>query len=64
MNHRTLTVSVGDDFADLADARNVTVEELAQEAIARFLSTEATLVRHEAMRLALRHGSLLRRLGE
>ncbi|MFH9722404.1 hypothetical protein ACH4M4_05505 [Streptomyces sp. NPDC017254] len=61
---RDMTVSVGDGFADLADARGVTPEELAEQALARFLTVEATLVQHHAVRLALRHDSLLRRLGE
>ncbi|KQX52707.1 MULTISPECIES: hypothetical protein [unclassified Streptomyces] len=60
---RDITLPVGDGFADLADARGVTPEELAQQALARFLDVEATVVRHHALRLALRHGSLLRRLG-
>ncbi|MET9954902.1 hypothetical protein ABZ135_25600 [Streptomyces sp. NPDC006339] len=59
----TVTLPVGDDVADLADARGVSVEELVGEAVARYVSLEATLVRHEAQRLALRHLPLLKRLG-
>ncbi|MFJ9829401.1 hypothetical protein ACIRSU_34240 [Streptomyces sp. NPDC101160] len=51
-------------LADLADARGLSAEELVGEAVQRYLDLEATLVRHEAMRLALRHAPLLRRLGE
>ncbi|MFC9338179.1 hypothetical protein ACFT0G_09270 [Streptomyces sp. NPDC057020] len=52
---RETTVPVGDGFADLADARGVSPDELA---------AEAELVRREARRLARVHDSLLRRLGE
>ncbi|WP_148003965.1 hypothetical protein [Streptomyces sp. adm13(2018)] len=61
---REMTVTVGDGFADLADARGVTAEELAAEACGRLLAAEADLVRREALRLARVHDSLLRRLGE
>ncbi|MFD5324293.1 hypothetical protein [Streptomyces sp. NPDC127092] len=65
---RTLTLPLGDDLAaeiaDLADARGVSVEELAVEAVRRYVELQATLVQHEAMRLALKHNPLLRRLGE
>ncbi|WP_426364088.1 hypothetical protein [Streptomyces sp. E-08] len=57
------TVTVGDGFADLADARGVTPEELAAEACAGFLAAEAERVCREALRLAERHHTLLRRLG-
>ncbi|MEU6985589.1 hypothetical protein ABZ946_19490 [Streptomyces sp. NPDC046324] len=60
----TVTLPVGDDLVDLADARGVGVEELAAEALRRHVSTEAALVRQTALRLALRHATLLRRLGE
>ncbi|WP_128984971.1 hypothetical protein [Streptomyces roseicoloratus] len=64
----TLALPLGDrlagELADLADARGLSVEELAGEAVERYVRFEATLVRHEAMRLALKHGALLRRLGE
>ncbi|MFF5971692.1 hypothetical protein ACFY7C_09210 [Streptomyces sp. NPDC012769] len=63
MARDTVTLPVGDDVADLADARGVTVEELVDEAVRRYVSLEATLVRHEAQRLALRHQPLLKRLG-
>ncbi|WP_328944447.1 hypothetical protein OG259_25955 [Streptomyces sp. NBC_00250] len=61
---RDMTLPVGDGFADLADARGVTPEELAEQALDRFLVVETSFVRQQAMRLALRHQSLLRRLGE
>ncbi|MEU8525127.1 MULTISPECIES: hypothetical protein [Streptomyces] len=59
-----ITVSVPPELVDLADARGVSVEAQVEEAMGRFLATKDALVRHEAMRLALRHASLLRRLGE
>ncbi|MFF8601679.1 hypothetical protein ACF065_19085 [Streptomyces sp. NPDC015232] len=58
-----ITVPVPPGLADLADARGVAAEELVDEALRRFVAAEASLVRHEAQRLALRHGALLRRLG-
>ncbi|MFF0474087.1 hypothetical protein [Streptomyces sp. NPDC004284] len=61
---REMTVPVGDGFADLADALGVTPEELAAEACERVVTARAELVRREALRLAGRHDSLLRRLGE
>ncbi|MGW4705328.1 hypothetical protein [Streptomyces sp. NPDC004285] len=61
---REMTLPVGDGFADLADARGVTPEELAAEACGRLLAAEAELVRREALRLAVLHDTLLRRLGE
>ncbi|WP_370413031.1 hypothetical protein [Streptomyces fradiae] len=51
------------DLADLADARGVTVDELVDEAVRRYVDVETTRVTHTAMRLALRHHDLLRRLG-
>ncbi|MEU1227048.1 hypothetical protein [Streptomyces sp. NPDC005828] len=59
-----MTVPVGDGFADLADALGVTPEELAAEACARVVAAEAHQVSSQALRLARRHDSLLRRLGE
>jgi len=59
----TVTLPVGDDVADLADARGVSVEELVGEAVQRYVAHEATLVRQHALRLALRHLPLLKRLG-
>ncbi|MDX2559118.1 hypothetical protein ACIO8G_15100 [Streptomyces sp. NPDC087219] len=61
---RDMTLPVGDRFADLADARGVAPEVLAEQVLERFLDVEAGLVRQLASRLALRHDSLLRRLGE
>ncbi|MFB6622301.1 hypothetical protein ACFCWD_07010 [Streptomyces sp. NPDC056374] len=61
---RETTVPVGDGFADLADARGVSPDELAADACGRLLAAEAELVRREALRLARVHDSLLRRLGE
>jgi hypothetical protein len=63
-----LTIRPADDewaaLTDLADAQGRTVEELALDALRRYVSTEQNLVRHHAMRLAVRHASLLKRLGE
>ncbi|MGW8765564.1 hypothetical protein ACWGN5_23990 [Streptomyces sp. NPDC055815] len=61
---REMTLPVGDGFADLADALGLTPEELAAEACERVVEARAELVRREALRLARRHDSLLRRLGE
>ncbi|MFD7444136.1 hypothetical protein [Streptomyces sp. NPDC059909] len=51
-------------LADRADAEGRSAEEVAQEAVRRYMDLQSTLLRHEAMRLALRHAPLLRRLGE
>lgn len=61
---RETTVPVGDGFADLADALGLTPEELAAEACDRAVAAEAHQVWDQALRLARRHDSLLRRLGE
>ncbi|WP_406861194.1 hypothetical protein ABZO31_12325 [Streptomyces sp. HUAS MG47] len=61
---REITVRVPPELVDLADARGVGVEEQVEEAVRRYMSTEEAVVRHHAMRLAMRHASLLRRLGE
>ncbi|MER7520437.1 hypothetical protein [Streptomyces sp. NPDC126499] len=58
-----VTLPVSDELADLADAVGVCVEELVGEAVQRHISLEATLVRQHALRLALRHQELLKRLG-
>ncbi|MEU8761235.1 hypothetical protein [Streptomyces sp. NPDC048659] len=59
-----VTLSVGDDVLDLADARGVGVEELVGEALRRYVDAEGEAVREVAVRLAGRHAVLLRRLGE
>ncbi|MFB7867594.1 hypothetical protein [Streptomyces sp. NPDC056069] len=64
MSQHTLTPSLGDAVADLADARGVPVDELVAEAVRRYVDGEADPVRDEARRLAVRHQALLRRLGE
>ncbi|MEV6328301.1 hypothetical protein [Streptomyces sp. NPDC051909] len=51
------------DLADLADARGVSVDDLVDEAVRRYVDLETTRVTHAAMRLALRHHGLLKRLG-
>lgn len=53
-----------DALTDLADAQGRSVDDTAQEAVNRYLSLQETLVRTDAMRLAQRHGPLLRRLGQ
>ncbi|MFF2573583.1 hypothetical protein [Streptomyces sp. NPDC058084] len=62
--HTTLTPSLGDAVADLADACGVPVDELVAEAVRRYVDGEADPVRGQARRLAVRHQALLRRLGE
>ena len=59
-----ITVRVPPELVDLADARGVSVEEQVQEAVRRYIATEDARVRGAAMRLALKHAGLLRRLGE
>ncbi|WP_330458108.1 acyl-CoA dehydrogenase family protein [Streptomyces sp. NBC_00820] len=49
---------------DLADASGRGAEELAREAVRRYLEQEGAPVRAQAERLARRHADLLRRLGE
>ncbi|QYX79721.1 hypothetical protein [Streptomyces akebiae] len=51
-------------LADLADAQGRRPEEVAEEAVAMLLRTEAGSVRARAERLAAQHAELLRRLGE
>ncbi|MFF3322027.1 hypothetical protein [Streptomyces sp. NPDC002889] len=53
-----------DEWAALADAQGRSVEDLALHALRRHACTEQSLVRHQGTQLALRHASLLRRLGE
>ncbi|MFE1379435.1 hypothetical protein ACFW6S_10900 [Streptomyces sp. NPDC058740] len=59
-----LTVPLGPDLLDLADARGVDVQELVSDALRRYVEAEGAPVRDEALRLARRHAVLLRRLGE
>ncbi|MEU1703831.1 hypothetical protein ABZ478_00290 [Streptomyces sp. NPDC005706] len=49
---------------DLADASGRPCEELALDAVRRYLREEEAAVRACAERLALSHADLLRRLGE
>ncbi|GGL72026.1 hypothetical protein GCM10010129_14570 [Streptomyces fumigatiscleroticus] len=49
---------------DLADAQDRTPEEVAREAVHRYLREEGLRVRAVAERLAAAHADLLRRLGE
>ncbi|MFG2113126.1 hypothetical protein ACGFRB_10900 [Streptomyces sp. NPDC048718] len=64
INPDTVTLTVTPALADLADARGAGVEELAAEALRRYVADEATRTRVAATGLAQRHQSLLRRLGE
>ncbi|MEV6529187.1 hypothetical protein AB0M86_06265 [Streptomyces sp. NPDC051639] len=52
------------DLADLADARDQLPEEVAVDAVRRYLRDEGEHVRSLATRLAEDHAGLLRRLGE
>jgi predicted transcriptional regulator len=49
---------------DLADARGLMPEEIAEEAVRKHLHAEGMLVRSLAERIAKEHAELLRRLGE
>jgi len=49
---------------DLADAQDRPPEEVAQEAVRRYLHEEGVIVRSVAQRIAREHAELLRRLGE
>ncbi|MEU7340480.1 hypothetical protein [Streptomyces sp. NPDC007074] len=51
-------------LADLADARDRSPEEVAVDAVRRYLHEEGAHVRALAARLAEDHAELLRRLGE
>ncbi|MFD4523097.1 hypothetical protein ACFWP7_03990 [Streptomyces sp. NPDC058470] len=51
-------------LADLADAQDRLPEEVAREAVRRYLRDEGAVVRSLATRLAAEHAELLRRLGE
>ncbi|MEV0277160.1 hypothetical protein AB0I22_12340 [Streptomyces sp. NPDC050610] len=63
-----LTVDLPDDewqaLRDLADARGAEPGELARESVRRLVALEESLTRADAMRLAMRHADLLRRLGQ
>ncbi|MEV0262199.1 hypothetical protein AB0I49_12720 [Streptomyces sp. NPDC050617] len=65
--HR-LTIDLPDDeweaLRDLADARGAEPGELARESVRRLVDLEESLTRADAMRLAMRHAGLLRRLGQ
>ncbi len=49
---------------DLADARRVMTEQIAEEAVRKHLHAEGQRVRSLAERIAKEHAELLRRLGE
>ncbi|MGW6733342.1 CopG family ribbon-helix-helix protein [Streptomyces sp. NPDC055013] len=49
---------------DLADATGRRPEDIAQEAVRKYLDDEARRVRSVAERLGAAHADLLRRLGE
>ncbi|WP_328400086.1 hypothetical protein OHS70_23265 [Streptomyces sp. NBC_00390] len=51
-------------LADLADAQGRSVEDVALDALRHHTDAEQSRVRHHALRLAVRHASLLKRLGE
>ncbi|GGJ18159.1 hypothetical protein [Streptomyces brasiliensis] len=51
-------------LADSADARGCLPEEVAAEAVRRYLREEGLAVRAVAERIARDHAELLRRLGE
>ena len=59
-----LDPAVGHALDDLADACGCPPEDLAQEAVRRYLREEAERVRGVAERLSVAHADLLRRLGE
>ncbi|MYT25136.1 hypothetical protein GTW69_33525 [Streptomyces sp. SID7760] len=50
-------------LADLADATGRAPEDVAREAVRRYLRDERARVGDEAARLAQRHDALLKRLG-
>lgn len=49
---------------DLADAQDRLPEEVAEEAVRRYLGEQGTRVRTLATRLAQEHADLLKRLGQ
>ncbi|MFE2877068.1 hypothetical protein ACFXG6_29240 [Streptomyces roseus] len=51
-------------LADLADATGRAPEDVAREAVRRYLRDERARVGDEAARLAHRHDALLKRLGQ
>ncbi|MFE2552398.1 hypothetical protein ACFXGI_28170 [Streptomyces sp. NPDC059355] len=51
------------DLADLADASGRAPEDVARDAVLRYLRDERARVAGEAARLAQRHDALLKRLG-
>ncbi|MCC0097957.1 hypothetical protein K7B10_24915 [Streptomyces flavotricini] len=52
------------ELADLADASGRAPEDLARDAVLRYLRDERVRVGAEAARLAQRHAALLKRLGQ
>jgi predicted transcriptional regulator len=66
MHELTLRLDPSDGLAldDLADACGRLPEDIAREAVRRYLDEEAQRVCREGERLASAHADLLRRLGE
>ena len=59
-----LEAAVGQALDDLADASGRPPEDIAREAVHRYLREEAQHVLSVGERLAVAHADLLRRLGE
>ncbi|MCT9077252.1 hypothetical protein [Streptomyces fulvoviolaceus] len=59
-----LDPAAGQALEDLADACGRPPEDIAREAVDRYLHEESTLVRAVGERIAREHADLLRRLGE
>ncbi|MFD3499989.1 hypothetical protein ACFWWT_08000 [Streptomyces sp. NPDC058676] len=59
-----LPPDVRQDLDDLADATGRLPEDIAREAVRRYLDDEARRVRAAGERLASAHADLLKRLGE
>ncbi|MEU3838882.1 hypothetical protein AB0E88_02410 [Streptomyces sp. NPDC028635] len=59
-----LDPGLGQALGDLADATGLPPEEIAREAVRRYVDAEAARVLAAGERLASAHAELLRRLGE
>ncbi|MFI6145920.1 hypothetical protein [Streptomyces sp. NPDC051109] len=66
MENLIIALGGGDraQLADLADATGCAPEDVAREAVRRYLRAERARVGEEAARLAQRHDALLKRLGQ
>ncbi|GHE40228.1 hypothetical protein [Streptomyces vinaceus] len=66
MENLIIRLDAGDraQLADLADASGRAPEDVAREAVQRYLRDERARVGAEAARLAQRHDALLKRLGQ